>query len=449
MKVFVKTYGCQMNERDSEAAAALLVSHGYAISETEADADVVIVNTCSVRGKAEDKALGKLGLLVRTKRQHPTRRIGAIGCMVQRLQEQCFRKVSGLDFALGTHALGRLPGVLDAVLAGQGPILDVADDRAGGTDGLVGHLPGTRAAFVNILFGCDRRCAYCVVPVVRGSERSRSGPEILDEVRTLADGGVQEVTLLGQSVMSYGRRNDVWPAGTPSPRGFREPLPRLLEAVSDIPGMERVRFTSGHPSGCTEELARAMAELPAVCEHLHLPLQSGADRVLDRMRRGYCTDDYRQAVGRLRSRMPSMGLTTDIIIGFPTETREEFEETRAFMDEMRFDNAFIFKYSPRPATPAAEWDDDVPDDEKRRRNQVLLEDQDRRGLEINTALIGSELEVLVEGVSLRNAERWSGRSRTNKIVIFEPMPGLTPGTCVMVRIERVMAQTVYGSVVDR
>jgi tRNA-2-methylthio-N6-dimethylallyladenosine synthase len=447
MRVFIKTYGCQMNERDSEAAAALLASHGYELAAAEDDADIVIVNTCSVRGKAEDKALGKLGLLVRTKRARPERRIGVIGCMVQRLQDRCFRKVPGLDFALGTHALGRLPVVLEAALAGEGPVLDVGDETAGGMDGLVGHLPGGRAAFINILFGCDRRCAYCVVPSVRGHERSRPASEIVDEVKTLSAGGVREVTLLGQSVMSYGRRQDVWPEGVTSQHGYREPLPRLLEAVSACDGIERVRFTSGHPSGCTQELARAMSELPEVCEHLHLPLQSGADRVLESMRRGYTADDYRQAVDRLRSRMPDMGLTTDIIVGFPTETLAEFEETRRFMDEMRFDNAFIFKYSPRPDTPAADWDDDVPEDEKRRRNQVLLEDQDRRGLEINAALVGRELEVQAEGVSLRNPHRWSGRSRTNKIVVFDPTPGLTEGSRVMVRIDRVMAQTVYGSVV--
>jgi len=445
MTFHLKAYGCQMNMRDADSVVAMLVRHGLTLADSEDAADIVIVNTCSVRGKAEDKALGKLGLLVAGKRKRPDRLVGAMGCMVQRLKEELFERVPGLDFAVGTQRISHVPAIVDLVREGGGPVLDAAEGQDD-AEALTGHAESGVSAFVNILFGCDRRCSYCIVPAVRGREWSRAGKRVVSEVRQLARNGIREVTLLGQSVMSYGRKNAVWPEDHRSPMGLCEPLPRLLEAVSAVDGIERVRFTSGHPSGCTEALARAMAELPPVCEHLHLPVQSGSDRILRLMKRGYLSDDYRRAVGRLRSRMPGMGLTTDIIVGFPSETEEEFEQTRAFMDEIGFDNAFIFKYSPRPGTPAEELVDDVPDDEKMRRNQVLLADQDRRGRAINAGYMRRTVEVLVEGVSLRNAARWCGRSRTNKIVVFKPRDGLGAGDVVRVAIDRAMPQTLYGEI---
>jgi tRNA-2-methylthio-N6-dimethylallyladenosine synthase len=257
---------------------------------------------------------------------------------------------------------------------------------------------------------------------------------------------MKEVTLLGQSVMSYGRANAVWPADYASPRGFREPLPRLLEAASGLPGLVRIRFTSGHPSGCTDELARAMAELAPVCDHLHLPVQSGSDRILKAMRRGYGAEEYLEAVRRLRAAVPTLALTTDVIVGFPGETPDDFEATRRLMDAARFDNAFISKYSPREGTPAAALDDDVPADEKLRRNHVLLRDQDRRGLEINTGLVGRTVSVLAEGPSLRNAARWAGRTTTNKILVFEPRAATKAGDIVTALVEKAGPQTLYGRV---
>lgn len=442
MRVYVKTYGCQMNERDSEGVSALLASRGFALAAGEDDADVIVVNTCSVREKAEGKALGKLHFLVSLKRERPGLLVGAIGCMVQRLGPAILERVRGLDFAAGTQRLAALPGLIEQAAAGGGPAVDVG--AGSGLDGGgLGHLEGAVSAFVNILYGCNRRCSYCIVPAVRGPERSRPAAEVVREVESLARAGVREVTLLGQSVMSYGRLDDVWGANAP-PSRYAEPLPRLLEAVSRVPGIRRVRFTSGHPSGCTEELARAMAELPGVCAHLHLPLQSASDRILGLMRRGYTADGYRAAAARLRAAMPRFALTTDIIVGFPSETAEDFERTRLFMDEMEFDNAFIFKYSPRSGTPAAAWTDDVTPEEKRRRNHVLLVDQDRRGLAIHERLIGSDEEVLVEGLSLRNPARWSGRTSTNKIVAFENTVGAARGDLLAVRVEQVFPQTLVG-----
>ena len=447
MKFHIVTYGCQMNERDTEAVGFLLRRNGYEAAAGESDADVVIVNTCSVRGKAEEKALGKLGLLVAGRKLNPGLRVGAMGCMAQRLGTDLLRKVPGIDFAVGTHRLSRVADIIRQVMDGRGPVLETGDE-GDDFDALAGHTQGPVSAFVNILLGCDRRCAYCVVPAVRGAEWSRPAPSIVEEVRRVVAGGAREVTLLGQSVTSYGRRNEVWPAGAASPRGFRGAFPRLLEALDGIDGLRRVRFTSNHPSGCTAELFRAMADLPSVCEHIHLPCQSGSDRILRKMRRGYTAAGFRRAVDRLRAAVPGVAVTTDIIVGFPTETPEDFEATSRFMEEIGFDNAFIFKYSPRPGTPAADWVDDVPAEEKLRRNKQLLAEQDRRSLAINRRMIGSCLEALVEGVSLRNKTRWSGRARTNKIVVFEPAATVRPGDLLNVAIEDARPQTLYGRAAD-
>ncbi len=443
-KIHIKTYGCQMNERDSEMIAVLLQRHGYALVEHESQADAVIVNTCSVRGKAEDKAIGKLRMLIAARQEHPDRIVGVVGCMAQRLKEELFRKVPGLDFAVGTHVLARVPAILAAVRVERRPILDVTSTD-NPYDGRT-HLPGEITAFVNILFGCDRHCTYCVVPEVRGAEWSRPAREVIEEVRQLVAQGVKDVTLLGQSIMAYGRRTPVWEATDHSPGGFTDPLPRLLEALNAIPGLCRMRFTSGHPCGCTAELARAFAELPAVCEHLHLPLQSASDRILKLMNRGYTAGDYREAVRRLQAAAPRIVLTTDVIVGFPTETPEEFDMTRAFLDEISFDNVYIFKYNPRPGTPAAQWRDDVSAKEKLRRNHALLEDQGRRSQTFHQAFVGQACEVLVEGPSLRNEARWSGRTRQNILAVFEAMPLLKAGDLVMLRIAQATAQALYGNV---
>lgn len=435
-----------MNVRDSESVEAMLLERGLERAELESDADIFIVNTCSVRGKAEDKALGKLGVMVKEKQNSTVKIIGVMGCMAQRLQDDVFKKVKGLDFAIGTYCFSKIYDVIEEVKSGYGPVLEVGENNDA-ENALTGHTAGASSAFVNILFGCNRRCSFCVVPHVRGRERSRTGASILSEVKCIAGDGIREVTLLGQSVMAYGKSGDVWLADYQSPRGYLEPLPRLLEAVSGIDGIKRVRFTSGHPCGCTDELVKSMAELPEVCEYMHIPLQSASDRILKLMRRGYTLEEYRAAVDKLRNAMPDIALSTDIIVGFPTESSDDFLATRQFMEEIRFDNAFIFKYSPRPGTSAAEMEDDVDAVEKLTRNKLLLDDQDRRSMIVNRGLVGSSVQVMAEGVSLRNTERWSGRTRTNKIVVFEPVDGMKEGDLVQVCIERAMAQTVYGRIV--
>jgi len=448
LKYLLHTYGCQMNVRDSEAVAAGLEAAGHLRAAGEDDAEVIIVNTCSVRGKAEDKAVGKLGLLCAGKRSAPHRLVGVMGCMAQRRGAALLKKLPQLDFVLGTRQQQALPALLLRMAAGERGIV-LLDDPAAAPCVPDTHLSGIVNAFVTILLGCNRHCAYCVVPDVRGAEYSRPATEIIDEVRQLAASGTREVTLLGQSVMNYGRSNPVWEHAAPSPGGLHEDLPRLLEAVSTIPGIRRIRFTSGHPSGCTDELVRAMRDIPRVCPHLHLPVQSGSDRILGLMRRGYTAAQYLDAVARLRTAMPDFALTSDVIVGFPTETEADFEDTRRLTEGAAFDNTYIFKYSSRPNTPAAALKDDVPAAEKMRRNQVLLHDQDVRGQRLNEACVGRTLEVLVEGVSLRNDQRWSGRSPGNKVVVFEHHPPIAAGDLVPVKITRAGPQVLYGEVMGQ
>lgn len=432
-----------MNERDSEAAAALLVSLGHEPAE-ESAADVVIVNTCSVRGKAEEKAVGKLQLLIAGRKTGKLPLVGAMGCMVARMGVDLFRKVKGLDFAVGPGRLAALPATIAAAAAGKPPDMDnltfgIADEGA-----MRHHVGGAQCAFITISQGCNRGCSYCIVPAVRGPERSRPAADILNEVKTLVEQGARDITLLGQSVTNYGWFNETWNPAYKSPMGLREALPRLLEAAGAVAGPARLRFTSGHPSGCTAELARAMKEIPAVCNHLHLPLQSGSDRILRLMGRGYTAAEYLEAVARVRGAAPEMSVTTDIIVGFPTESEEDFEQTRRIMEKAEFDNAFIFKYSPRPGTAAEKMADDIPPEVKLERNHTLLRDQDERSLRINNTYVGRELEVLLEGPSLRDKTRPAGRSRNNKIVIVTSGQGDKQHGFARVIIESARSQTLYG-----
>ena len=446
MTFYIHTYGCQMNVRDSDAVAAALVSAGHEAAADEDSAEIVIVNTCSVRAKAEEKALGKLGLLCASKRERPRRIIGVMGCMAQRMGGKVFEKVPTLDFSVGCRAARLIPEVVADIAAGGDGQRFVTTDIAD-HDVPHGHLDTDLSVFVTVLLGCNRRCSYCIVPDARGPEYSRPAKEIVDEVSCLAARGVREITLLGQSVLNYGRQRDpVFDNPPPEGAAFTEPFPRLLEAVAKVPGIRRIRFTSGHPSGCTEELARAFRDIPQVCPHLHLPVQSGSDRILKSMRRGYTAEKYLAAVERLRAFVPDIAITTDIIVGYPGETEEDFEATRALMRAARFDNSFIFKFSPRPGTPAALMDDDVSVAEKERRNQILLADQDELGVANNALWIGREVEVLVEGPSLRNAARWSGRCGQNKIVIFDPPAGIRRGDLIRVTVSRANPQTLFGEV---
>ncbi len=423
MKFLIHTYGCQMNVRDSEAVTALMLAAGYEQAATEAEADVVIINSCTVRQKAEEKAVGKAGNMIAAGKI-----TGLMGCAVKRMGDDVFKRLPKLHFAVGPRRFGLIPHLLERVIAGEKRILEAGDNEV--PVGLDAHPDISRAgtsaqfqSYVTVLLGCDNRCSYCIVPDVRGHEYSRPAKEVIAEVKALAERGVKEVCLLGQSVLRYGVRNPAWEVrhpGAPSDDNpYTEPFPRLLWELNKIPGLERIRFTSAHPKGCTDELVRIYKECPKVCRHLHLPVQSGSDRILSEMGRRYTRAEYLAAIAKLRAFDPEFAITTDVIVGYPGETEADFEETRSLMEEAGFDNAFIFKYSPRPGTRSAALEDDVPTAEKERRDQVLLADQELRGQRRNDALVGTIREVLVEGPSKRNAARWSGRDSGNRIVVWD------------------------------
>jgi len=437
MRFHIHTYGCQMNVRDSEAVEALLVAAGHEKACGEADADLVVVNSCTVRQKAEEKAVGKAGNLIAAGKV-----VGLMGCAVKRMGEDVFRRLPRLDFAVGPRAYGLIPRIVEE---GRYPRLELGDDMV--PECLAAHVESGWQAYVTVLLGCDNRCSYCIVPDVRGHEYSRPAREVVAEVSALAGRGVREVCLLGQSVLRYGVRNAAWDErDAPSPGGYAEAFPRLLEAVAAIPGIERIRFTSAHPGGCTDELVRAYREFPQVCRHLHLPVQSGSDRILAGMGRRYTRAEYLAAVGKLRAFDPEFSVTTDVIVGYPGETERDFEDTRSLMEEAGFDNAFVFKYSPRPGTRSAALPDDVPTAEKERRDQVLLADQEARGLRRNGELVGTVREVLAEGPSKRVAGRWSGRDSGNRIVVWDVGgKSYAPGEKVMVKVLEAHPQVLVGS----
>ena len=434
MKFLVHTYGCQMNVRDSEAVEAMLLAAGHTKATCEDDAELVIVNSCTVRQKAEEKAVGKTGNLCAAGKL-----TGLMGCAVKRLGEDVFKRLPKLDFAVGPRAIGLIPKI---IADGRYPRLELGDDMM--SQALASHVEGGVQAFVTILVGCDNRCSYCIVPDVRGHEYSRPAREVVAEVRALVENGVKEVCLLGQSVLRYGVRNPAWfDSDPPSTGGYREAFPRLLEALAAIPDLRRIRFTSAHPKGCTDELMRAYREFPQVCRHLHLPVQSGSDRILEDMGRHYTRAEYLAAVAKLREFDPEFALTTDVIVGYPGETEADFEATRSLMQEAGFDNSFVFKYSPRPGTRSAAKPDDVPKAEKERRDQVLLADQEARGLARNSRLVGTVREVMVEGPSKRNKARFSGRDSGNRIVVWDVSPDSPPlrtGEMVKLRIIDAHAQ---------
>ncbi len=455
MKFLLHTYGCQMNVRDSEAVEALLVAAGHEKVETEAEAEVVIVNSCTVRQKAEEKAVGKVGNLLAAGKI-----VGLMGCAVKRMGADVFKRLPKLHFAVGPRRFGLIPHLLERIAVGERQILEVGDDEV--PTGMDAHpdirRAGTFAAvqsYVTVLLGCDNRCSYCIVPEVRGHEYSRPAKEVVAEVKCLVERGVKEICLLGQSVLRYGVRNKAWDPEEPNPSGLAEAFPRLLWTLNQIEGLERIRFTSAHPKGCTDELIRVYRECPKVCRHLHLPVQSGSDRVLLEMGRHYTRAEYLAAAKKLHDFDPEFSLTTDVIVGYPGETDADFEETRTLMDEAGFDNAFVFKYSPRPGTRSAALLDDVPTEEKERRDQVLLSDQERRGQLRNERLVGTVREVMVEGPSKRNADRWSGRDSGNRIVVWDKdseqgagkSEQLRIGSIVKIRITEAHPQILIGELV--
>ncbi len=441
----------------------MLAMHGYAPTETAEEADVILLNTCSVREHAEERAFGKMGLLSKLKRERPDLILGILGCMAKAQREAIFQRLPQVDLIAGPAELYDLPMLLGEVESrrrqnGGTPARVAALDRpfrplerkpAGDV-----RKPGV-SAFVTIMEGCDKRCSYCIVPFTRGQEVSRPADDIVEEVHQLAAAGYQEVTLLGQNVNSYGKRlpDGSGYRGRSWDERLREELgedfgdfPALLRRIDGETDIRRLRFTTSHPFDAHQWLFEAMRDCDMVCEHLHLPVQSGSNRMLAGMRRGYTVESYRAKVDLLRRLVPEIALTTDIIVGFPGETEQDCRQTIALMEEVRYDSAFIFKYSPRPGTTAADLPDDVPPDIKEERNKRLLALQERISLEKNQALIGHTIEVLVEGPTKRataSGANLMGRARTNNVVVFAGEPSLT-GTLVDVRVREATPFTLIG-----
>jgi len=440
--VFIKTYGCQMNERDSEAVAAQLVAKGYALAPSEHTADVVLLNTCSVRDMAEQKALGKMTTLVgQARKKRPDQIFGFLGCMAQSRGRELIDRLPDVDLVIGTQKFHRTADYLDDILAGRREkIVDVAEekDSEGKIREHVLNGSGAKAvtAFVSIMQGCNQYCTFCIVPYTRGEERSRSIPDIVGECRELVARGVKEITLLGQIVTSYGKRD------LPLKDG-KSAFVQLLEAVHEIEGLERIRFTSPHPKGYGDDLVEAYARLPKLVESAHIPAQSGSDRMLKAMHRGYTRERFMGIVEKLRRAKPDIGITTDLIVGFPGETEEDFGETLSLVREAAFDNAFIFRYSPRKDTPAATMPGQLPDEVKEERNQRLLEVMNEQGDRHYHRLVGQRREILVEGPSKKNPARLMGRTRCNKIVVFDGS-GRHRGQLMDVNITRAGSFTLYG-----
>jgi len=440
--VFIKTYGCQMNERDSEAVAAQLVSKGYTLAPSEQVADVVLLNTCSVRDLAEQKAMGKMSALIgQGKKDRPGQLFGFLGCMAQSRGQELIDRLPDVDLVLGTQKFHRAAEYLGDLLAGRREsVVDVAEEEASEARIREHVFPGNGAkavtAFVSIMQGCNQYCTFCIVPYTRGQERSRSIADIVAECRELGGRGVKEVTLLGQIVTSYCKRN------LPVKDG-KSPFVQLLEAVQDVEGLERIRFTSPHPKGYGEDLVEAYGRLPKLVESAHLPVQSGSDRILKAMHRGYTHAHFLGLVERLRQVQPRIGLSTDFIVGFPGETEEDFEETLALCREAQFDQAFIFKYSPRKDTPAAAMPRQVPTPVKEERHRRLLEVINDLAARNSAGYVGQRVQILVEGPSKKNPARMSGRTRSNKIVVFDGS-ARHGGRLLDVKIIRAGPFTLYG-----
>ena len=435
---YLRTMGCQMNEHDSEVIAGLLLSLGYEPTDSVDEADLILYNTCCVRENPERKVYGHIASYRRLKELKPDLIIGICGCMTQQKNElkQIMKRLPHVDLIFGTHNIHRLPELLDRVQSGE-RIVEVWDE-APYTEGqdYRDSLPKERQsrlkAFVNVIYGCTNFCSYCIVPYTRGREHSRLPENILSEVRSLAEAGYKEVTLLGQNVNAYGKDLSI-----------DTNFSTLLAELNTIEGLERIRFTTSHPRDMGDDLIAALADLDKVCEHLHLPVQAGSNDLLRRMNRGYTREYYLDLVDRIRKSVPHISLTTDLIVGFPGETDEDFAQTLSLVEEVGFDSAFTFIYSPREGTPAAKMENQIPEEIKKERIYQLIELQNKISAEHMDKLVGRTLEVLVEGES---EDGVVGRTRTNRQVYFPGSPDLI-GQLTQVQVLEASTWTLKGEMV--
>jgi tRNA-2-methylthio-N6-dimethylallyladenosine synthase len=437
-RLFIQTFGCQMNEHDSLKIASFLEAEGYECTRDLRQADCVILNTCSIREKPEQKVYSALGRLRGLKRKRSDLVIGVGGCVAQHEGNRLLERVPHLDFVFGTHHIHDVPMMVQ--MAREAGVRSCRVDFCKDVSSLhcsPGPPLGGVRAYLTIMQGCDNFCAYCVVPHVRGREQSRTVGEIVAEARGLAERGVREVILLGQNVNSYGR-------GLAESTTFAS----LLEALQDVGGIERIRFTTSHPKDLSAELMEAMARLEKVCEHLHLPVQSGSSRVLSRMKRGYSRQEFLEKVLGLRDRVPGVALSSDVIVGFPGETEGDLEETLSLLEEVRFDSIYSFKFSPRPMTRAAQMGDPVPEAEKGDRLTRVQALQEKITASVLEACVGVVEEILVEGPSIQGGGQFTGRTRTHRIVHAPGDGRALAGQMVRVRIEKSLKHSLAGSIVD-
>jgi len=455
-KLFIQTIGCQMNVYDSERIARIMVPMNYETTTAIESADLIIVNTCAIRQKAEQKVFSFLGRLARLKQKKPQLIIGVGGCVAQQEGEKILERVPFIDVVFGTHAIGRLAGMIKRVEKKRCHLVDV--EAAAEIDAFETlqdfRNDGKITSFVTIMQGCDNYCTYCVVPYVRGAEASRHPDKIIREIKDLVACGVREVTLLGQNVNSYGQKE-----GHCS-------FPQLLTRISAIPGLIRIRFTTSHPKDLSTDLSQAFRDLDKLCKHIHLPVQSGSDRVLKRMNRKYNRERYLAKIDELRRFCPEIAITSDFIVGFPGEADQDFEQTLDLIQKVGYDSLFAFKYSDRPSAPAARFSDKITEEEKNKRLKILLELQDEITVKKHKVLVGTTQEILVEGLSKKQTpmdspkpgqdsgrQQWSGRTSTNRIVNFEQEQTSQThnrnftGRLVQVKIKKAHAHSLWGTLV--
>lgn len=435
---YIQTFGCQMNEHDSETIAGMLEAAGYVENTERDEADVIVMNTCSVRENADNRFFGQLGVIKKIKEKHPGTIVAVCGCMMQ--QEHIISRIKAkyawVDIIFGTMSIQDFPGLLADAVSHRERVMSVYNEQEKMIEGLPVHRKFKHKSFVNIMNGCNNFCTYCIVPYTRGRERSRAPEDIVREIEALAADGVREVTLLGQNVNSYGNGCD-----------FECDFAGLIRMVNAIDGIERIRFMTSHPKDLSDSLIQAFSDCEKLCRHIHLPVQSGSSETLRRMNRRYTKEDYLALVERIRAAVPDIALTTDIIVGFPGETEEDFQETLDLVRRVRYDSAFTFLYSIRTGTPAADFADQIPDDVKHERFQRLVDAVNEITAEKNSLYQDRIVKVLVEGASARGDQgTYSGRTDTFKLVNFDSDTDLT-GQLVDIRITEAKTFSLFGTLV--
>lgn len=430
-KVYIETYGCQMNLADTELILGILKNHDYVVAKELDEADVVLLNTCSIRDNAEQRIYGRLGNLKTLKNSNPNLVVGVLGCMAERLRKDLMEEKKIVDLVVGPDEYRRMPEFIDLAFNGEKGI-GVKLSKTETYDDIIPYREDGLLAWISVMRGCDKFCTFCVVPFTRGRERSRSLKSIVDEIKHLSDRGFREVTLLGQNVNSYlDGEND-----------FAD----LLAAAAKVDTQMRIRFTTSHPQDLSDKLLHTIAEYENICNYIHLPVQSGSNRILELMNRTYTIEHYLNLIDRARKIIPEVSLTTDIISGFPTETEVDHAMTLDVMEKVRYDGAYMFKYSPREGTKAFRMGDDVPDEVKSRRLQEIIQLQQKIAYQINQTLNGKEQIILVEGTSKKSDDFLSGRTDTNKVLIIPKEDGIKPGDYVRVKINRATQATLFGEV---